>query len=64
MVNVGTYSTEKSIENIKKFDTIDGIDAYLVVNPYYNKPTQTGLQKHFSAIAHSTSKDIILYNIK
>ena len=64
MVNAGTYSTAASIENIKKYDQIDGIDTYLVVNPYYNKPTQTGLYKHFTTIAHSTDKPIILYNIQ
>jgi len=64
MVNVWNYSTLTSINNIKKYDEIDGIDAYLVVNPYYNKPTQTGLKKHFIACANSTSRDIILYNIQ
>ena len=64
MVNVWTYSTKVSLENIKEFDKIDWIDAYLVVNPYYNKPTQTGLFKHFTTIADSTKRNIILYNIK
>jgi len=64
MVNVWTYSTQASLENIKKFDKVEGIDCYLVVNPYYNKPTQTWLFKHFTTIAKSTSKNIFLYNIK
>ncbi|MDD3302983.1 MAG: 4-hydroxy-tetrahydrodipicolinate synthase [Candidatus Gracilibacteria bacterium] len=64
MVNIGTYSTKKSLENIEKYDEIEGIDAYLVVNPYYNKPTQTGLYLHFTTIADSTKKPIFLYNIK
>jgi len=64
MVNVWNYSTKASLENIKEFDKIDGIDAYLVVNPYYNKPTQTGLIKHFTTVANSTEKNIILYNIQ
>lgn len=64
MVNVWTYSTQESIKNVKMFDEVDWIDAYLVVNPYYNKPTQTGLFKHFTTIAKSTSRSIILYNIK
>ena len=63
MVNVWTYSTLKSIENIKKFDKLEWIDAYLVVNPYYNKPTQSWLFKHFTSIAKSTSRDIFIYNI-
>ena len=64
MVNVWTYSTLKSIENIQKIDKLKWIDAYLVVNPYYNKPTQTWLYRHFTAIAKSTSKEIFLYNIQ
>lgn len=63
MVNIGTYSTKKTLDNIKEFDHIEWIDAYLVVNPYYNKPTQTGLFQHFTTVAKSTSKSIILYNI-
>jgi len=64
MVNAGTYSTMDNIKTIKYLDKIDWIDAYLLVNPYYNKPTQTGLKKHFIASAKQTKRDIILYNIK
>jgi len=64
MVNAGTYSTLDNIKTIKYLDKIEGIDAYLLVNPYYNKPTQTGLKKHFIASAKQTNRDIFLYNIK
>lgn len=64
MVNIWTYSTKSSLENIKEYERLDWIDAYLVVNPYYNKPTQTWLFKHFTTIAKFTKKPIILYNIK
>lgn len=64
MVNVWTYSTINSINNIKIYDEIDWIDWYLIVNPYYNKPTQTWLYLHFTTLAKSTKKPIILYNIK
>ena len=64
MVNLWTYSTMKSLKNIKIFNKIKWIDAYLVVNPYYNKPTQTGLYKHFTTIAKSTAKPDVLYNIR
>lgn len=64
MVNVGTNSTQKSIENIQKYGKLDRIDAFLLVNPYYNKPTQTGLFLHFSSIAQATQKPCFIYNIK
>jgi len=63
MVNVWNYSTQDSLDNIEKFDKVEWIDAYLVVNPYYSKPTQTWLFKHFTTIAKSTSQKIFLYNI-
>lgn len=64
MVNVGTNCTRESLENVAYYDTISGIDAYLFVNPYYNKPTQTGLFEHFKALASATEKPVFLYNIK
>ena len=64
IVNVWNYSTKKSLENIKSFDQIEWIDWYLLVNPYYNKPTQTGLYLHFTTLADSTKRPVILYNIK
>lgn len=64
MVNVGTNCTRESVENITYYNTISGIDAYLLVNPYYNKPTQTGLFEHFKTLASVTEKSVFLYNIK
>ena len=64
MVNAGTYSTMDTVKTISYLDKISDIDSYLIVNPYYNKPTQTGLYKHFTAAAKSTSRDVILYNIE
>ena len=64
MVNIGTYSTLASLENMKRYESIDGIDAYLLVNPYYNKPTQTGLFLHFTTLAKATTRPVLIYNIK
>ncbi len=64
MVNIWTYSTYKSLKNTKNYDKIKWIDAYLAVNPYYNKPTQTWLYKHFKSIADSTKKPVFIYNVE
>lgn len=64
MVNIGTNNTRESEKNIVYYNSIQGIDAYLVVNPYYNKPTQTGLFLHFKTLADATDKPVFLYNIR
>jgi len=63
MVNTWSNATNASIENSKKYDKVDWIDVFLVVNPYYNKPTQEWLYRHFRGVADSVSKPIFLYNI-
>ncbi|HDS29899.1 MAG TPA: 4-hydroxy-tetrahydrodipicolinate synthase, partial [Firmicutes bacterium] len=62
IVGTGTNSTEKSVALSKKISAL-GVDGFLVVNPYYNKPTQEGLEAHFSEIARAVKDDILLYNI-
>jgi len=59
---VGTNSTAKSVEMVKKAAAL-GIDGLLAVVPYYNKPTQDGMIAHFSEMARATRVPIILYNI-
>ncbi len=58
----GSNSTAKSIHTVKVAEEL-GADAALVVTPYYNKPTQEGLYRHYEAIARSTKLPIILYNV-
>ena len=62
VVGVGTNSPAATIRNIRMLEPY-GPDAYLVVVPYYNKPTQQGIYEYFSAIAASTSKGIVAYNV-
>ncbi len=59
----GTNNTKKSIEKTKLAEKA-GADGVLLVNPYYNKPTQKGLYLHFKAISEATKLPILLYNIK
>jgi 4-hydroxy-tetrahydrodipicolinate synthase len=62
MVGTGTNSTDKTVTLSKKVED-EGADALLVVNPYYNKPTQDGLEAHFRAVASSLDIPVVLYNI-
>lgn len=62
IVGTGSNSTEHTIETTKKAENL-GADAALVVVPYYNKPPQRGLQKHFAEVAANTKLPIILYNV-
>lgn len=58
----GTYNTEESIHLTKAAEEA-GVDAIMLVVPYYNKPPQEGLYRHFRAIAEQTKLPVILYNI-
>jgi 4-hydroxy-tetrahydrodipicolinate synthase len=62
VVGMGGNDTRKVINNINKFD-LEGISGLLIVTPYYNKPSQEGMFRHYSAIARECPVPIILYNV-
>lgn len=58
----GTNSLKHTIKSMQMLDP-HGVDAFLIVVPYYNKPTQEGQYQYFKAVAESTDKPIVLYNV-
>jgi 4-hydroxy-tetrahydrodipicolinate synthase len=58
----GSNSTAEAISLTRQAEAV-GVDGFLIVAPYYNKPNQEGLFQHFSKIAEATEKPIILYSI-
>ena len=62
VAGTGSNSTTEALEATKAAERI-GVDACLLVVPYYNKPTQEGLYQHFRTIAENTSLPCILYNV-
>lgn len=62
LVGGGTNSLKHTIRSMKMLDPY-GVDAFLIVVPYYNKPTQEGQYQYFKAVAESTDKPVVLYNV-
>jgi 4-hydroxy-tetrahydrodipicolinate synthase len=62
VAGTGTYDTRHSVELTERASEI-GVDAMLVVTPYYVKPNRRGLRAHYEAVAGATDKPIVLYNI-
>jgi 4-hydroxy-tetrahydrodipicolinate synthase len=62
IAGTGSNSTREAIDMTKAADAA-GADGFLLVAPYYNRPTQEGLFNHFAAIAGETDKPIVLYSI-
>ena len=62
VAGTGSNNTYASIELTKKAEEI-GVDAIMIVAPYYNKPNQEGLYQHFKTIAERTELPVMLYNI-
>ena len=62
IMNAGSNSTDTAIQSAKWAER-EEVDGILSVVPYYNKPSQSGMIAHFSAIAEATNLPIIIYNI-
>ena len=62
LLGVGSNSTQTVVEAVKNED-MTGVDALLVVVPYYNKPSQEGIYQHYKAVAEATTLPIVLYNV-
>lgn len=62
IAGTGSNSTEETIEITKKAKQL-GADAALIVTPYYNKPTQEGLYRHYKVVAETVDIPIVLYNV-
>lgn len=62
IAGTGSNNTYASIELTKKAEKL-GVDAIMVVAPYYNKPNQEGLFQHFKAVAEATTLPVMVYNI-
>ena len=62
IAGTGSNNTLEAIEYTKHAESV-GADAALIVTPYYNKPTQSGLFEHFKKISEKTKIPIIIYNI-
>ena len=62
LANTGTYSTAHSVHLTAQAHEI-GVDGFVVVTPYYNKPPPRGIVAHFRAIAEASDRPIVVYNI-
>jgi 4-hydroxy-tetrahydrodipicolinate synthase len=62
IAGTGTYDTHHTVELTQRADAI-GVDAMLVVTPYYVRPNRRGIRAHFEAVAAATDKPIVAYNI-
>ena len=63
IAGTSTYNTRESVEASKEAEQI-GVDGLLLTVPYYNKPTQEGMFRHFEAIASAVDIPCVMYNIR
>jgi 4-hydroxy-tetrahydrodipicolinate synthase len=62
VAGTGTYDTAHSVHLTERAHEL-GVDGFLVVTPYYNKPPARGIVRHFRAVAEASDKPIVVYNI-
>lgn len=62
VLGMGGNDTHELMDHIRSFD-LTGVDAFLSVTPYYNRPSQEGLYQHYAQVAQLTDLPIILYNV-
>jgi 4-hydroxy-tetrahydrodipicolinate synthase len=62
MIGTGSYSTAKTLEYTKRAQTM-GADIALIVTPYYNKPTDEGIYRHFKMVCENVDIPVVVYNI-
>jgi 4-hydroxy-tetrahydrodipicolinate synthase len=62
VAGIGGNDTQEVLDGFKHFD-LKGYDAILSVSPYYNKPSQEGLFRHYEALSNETPLPIIMYNV-
>jgi 4-hydroxy-tetrahydrodipicolinate synthase len=62
VAGTGSNSTQEAVELTQKAEQL-GVDGALLASPYYNKPTQEGVYRHYKKIAESTSLKLMLYNV-
>ena len=62
IVGAGTNSTATTIARTRRLSAL-GVDAVMLVTPYYNKPPQEGLYRHFVAAAEASAAPVVLYNV-
>jgi 4-hydroxy-tetrahydrodipicolinate synthase len=58
---IGGNDTLEQVEKYKLFE--EEVDAFLAASPYYNRPSQAGIQKHYELIADNSSKPVFIYNV-
>ncbi|WP_456364047.1 4-hydroxy-tetrahydrodipicolinate synthase [Priestia aryabhattai] len=63
IMNVGTNNTKETVNNAVKWSENEMVNGIMVVCPYYNKPSQLGLYKHFEAVNDVVNKPIMVYHI-